>query len=44
MTAVTDSIGITVSQSGGIVRVFKKGEVIMTIEPQRRIVFREELK
>lgn len=43
-TSVTDSVGITVSQSGGIVRVFKKGEIIMTIEPQRRIVFREELK
>lgn len=44
MTTVTDSIGITVSQSGGIVRIFKKGEVIMTIEPQKRMVFRGELK
>jgi DNA integrity scanning protein DisA with diadenylate cyclase activity len=35
-TAKTRSIGITVSQSGGIVRVFKDGKVVLTIEPQRR--------
>ncbi|MDP6460099.1 MAG: diadenylate cyclase [Candidatus Hydrothermarchaeota archaeon] len=44
MTAVTDSVGITVSQSGGIVRIFKEGEAIMTIEPQKRIVFRTDIK
>lgn len=43
-TAATDSMGITVSQSGGIVRIFKKGKIIMTIEPRRRIILREELK
>lgn len=43
-TATTDSLGITVSQSGGIVRIFKKGQIIMTIEPRRRIILREELK
>ncbi len=42
MTAVTKSIGITVSQSGGIVRLFKGGESFMTIEPQRRISLRTE--
>jgi DNA integrity scanning protein DisA with diadenylate cyclase activity len=41
---VTDSVGITVSQSGGIVRIFKEGEAIMTIEPQKRIVFRTDIK
>jgi DNA integrity scanning protein DisA with diadenylate cyclase activity len=44
MTAVMNSVGITVSQSGGIVRIFKEGEVIMTIEPQKRIVFRTDIK
>ncbi len=44
MTTVTNSVGITVSQSGGIVRIFKGGEVIMTIEPQKRIVFRMDIK
>lgn len=43
-TANTDSLGITVSQSGGIVRIFKKGKIIMTIEPRRRLILREELK
>jgi|Deesub1362A_J573_1020465.scaffolds.fasta_scaffold00094_22 DNA integrity scanning protein DisA with diadenylate cyclase activity len=37
MTAATDAIGITVSESGGVVRIFKKGEIVLTIEPQRRI-------
>jgi DNA integrity scanning protein DisA with diadenylate cyclase activity len=41
-TATTDSLGITVSQSGGIVRIFKKGEIIMTIEPRRQMIFREK--
>ncbi len=39
-TAKTKSIGITVSQSGGIVRVFKDGKVVLTIEPQRRFSMR----
>ncbi len=39
-TAKTRSIGITVSQSGGIVRVFKDGRVVLTIEPQRRFSMR----
>jgi DNA integrity scanning protein DisA with diadenylate cyclase activity len=39
-TAKTRSIGITVSQSGGIVRVFKDGKVVLTIEPQRRFSMR----
>ncbi|MFQ5814900.1 MAG: diadenylate cyclase [Candidatus Hydrothermarchaeaceae archaeon] len=38
----TDAIGITVSQSGGIVRILRKGEIFMTIEPQRRISLRTE--
>ncbi len=42
MTAATNTIGITVSQSGGIVRVVKGGEIFMTIEPQRRISLRTE--
>ncbi len=41
-TAATKAVGITVSQSGGIVRLFKAGEVFMTIEPQRRISLRTE--
>lgn len=40
VTAKTRSIGITVSQSGGIVRVFKEGKVALTIEPQRRFSMR----
>jgi DNA integrity scanning protein DisA with diadenylate cyclase activity len=42
MTKETNAIGVTVSQSGGIVRVFKDGRVIMTIEPQRKITLRTE--
>lgn len=42
MTAATDAIGVTVSQSGGIVRIFKKGKVIMTIEPQKKFSVRTE--
>jgi DNA integrity scanning protein DisA with diadenylate cyclase activity len=41
MTSVSDAIGITVSQSGGVVRIFKKGKVFMTVEPQRRLSKRE---
>ncbi len=37
LTTEVDCIGITVSQSGGIVRVFKNGKVALTIEPQKRI-------
>ncbi|MEE8400982.1 MAG: diadenylate cyclase [Candidatus Hydrothermarchaeaceae archaeon] len=37
MTVASDAVGITVSQSGGVVRIFKKGEVVMIIEPQRKI-------
>ena len=40
MTAASRAIGITVSQSGGIVRIFKNGEVVMKIEPQRKISFK----
>lgn len=42
MTLATDAIGITVSQSGGIVRIMKRGEIFMTIEPQRRVSLRTE--
>jgi len=31
ITQVTDSIGVVVSQSGGIVRIFKKGKMVATI-------------
>lgn len=37
MTIASDAVGITVSQSGGVVRIFKNGEAIMRIEPQRKI-------
>ncbi len=39
-TAKLRCVGITVSQSGGIVRVFKDGRVVLTIEPQRRFCTR----
>ncbi len=39
-TAKMRCVGITVSQSGGIVRVFKDGRVVLTIEPQRRFCMR----
>jgi DNA integrity scanning protein DisA with diadenylate cyclase activity len=42
MTVASDAIGITVSHSGGIVRIFKKGEVVMKIEPQRKISFKTD--
>jgi DNA integrity scanning protein DisA with diadenylate cyclase activity len=42
MTIATDAVGVTVSQSGGVVRIFKDGEVVMAIEPQRRISLRTE--
>jgi DNA integrity scanning protein DisA with diadenylate cyclase activity len=42
MTVATDAIGIAVSQSGGIVRIFKDGEVVLRIEPQRRISFKTD--
>lgn len=42
MTMATDAVGVTVSQSGGVVRIFKDGEVVMAIEPQRRISLRTE--
>ena len=31
----TDAIAITVSESGGIVRVFKDGEILVEINPNR---------
>jgi DNA integrity scanning protein DisA with diadenylate cyclase activity len=37
MTVASNAIGVAVSQSGGIVRIFKNGEVVMRIEPQRKI-------
>lgn len=37
MTLASNAVGVTVSQSGGIVRIFKNGEVVMRIEPQRKI-------
>jgi DNA integrity scanning protein DisA with diadenylate cyclase activity len=37
MTLASNAIGVTVSQSGGIVRIFKNGGVVMRIEPQRKI-------
>ncbi len=33
MTQVTDSIGIVVSQSGGVIRIFKHGKVAATVKP-----------
>lgn len=42
MTLDSDSIGITVSQSGGIVRILRNGEISMTIEPQKRISLHTE--
>ncbi len=42
ITSVTKAIGITVSQSGGIVRVFRGGKIYMTIEPQRKITLKTE--
>jgi len=42
ITKETGSIGITVSKSGGIVRIFKEGKPIMTIEPQKRVVLSSE--
>ncbi len=40
LTAKVNAIGITVSQSGGIVRVFKDGKVVLSIEPHRRVFTR----
>lgn len=37
LTTFVDCLGITVSQSGGIVRVFKNGKVALTIEPHKRV-------
>jgi len=42
ITSVTRAVGITVSQSGGIVRVFRNGKVHMAIEPKRKITLRTE--
>jgi DNA integrity scanning protein DisA with diadenylate cyclase activity len=42
-TKVTKAIGITVSKSGGIVRIFKDGEEVLAIEPQRKIALRTEV-
>ena len=42
MTLASNAIGVTVSQSGGIVRIFKNGDVVMNIEPQRRISFKTD--
>lgn len=33
MTQVTDSIGIVVSQSGGVIRIFRHGKVAATVKP-----------
>lgn len=43
MTVASNAIGVTVSQSGGVVRIFKNGEVIMRIEPQRRISLKTDI-
>lgn len=40
ITATTRAIGITVSQSGGIVRIFKDGKAVITVEPQKRFSFK----
>ena len=37
MTKETSSIGLTVSKSGGIVRVLENGVIIKTLDPQKRI-------
>lgn len=42
MTKATNAVGITVSQSGGIVRIFKSGEIVMSIEPMKRIAMKTE--
>lgn len=39
MTKETNSIGVTVSKSGGIVRILSNGAVIKTIEPHNKISF-----
>ncbi len=36
ITKETNAIGVCVSQSGGIVRVFKDGKIVLAIEPQKR--------
>lgn len=33
ITGATDSIGIVVSQSGGVIRIFKGGKIIATVKP-----------
>lgn len=43
VTSATDAVGITVSQSGGIVRIFKNGNVAMAIEPHQRIASKSEI-
>lgn len=43
MTVASNAIGVTVSQSGGIVRIFKDGEVVMNIEPQRKISLKTDI-
>lgn len=42
MTVASDAIGITVSQSGGVIRIFKNGAVVMRIEPQKKISLKSD--
>ncbi len=35
MTAETESVAIVVSESGGIVRIFRKGELVMEVDPNQ---------
>lgn len=42
LTSKIDCLGVTVSQSGGIIRVFKDGNVTLTIEPQKRVYISRE--
>lgn len=43
MTVASNAIGVTVSQSGGVVRIFKNGGVTMRIEPQRKISLKTDI-
>lgn len=43
MTVASNAIGVSVSQSGGIVRIFKNGAVVMKIEPQRKISLKTDI-
>jgi DNA integrity scanning protein DisA with diadenylate cyclase activity len=39
ITKNTNAIAVTVSQSGGIVRVFKDGKIVFETDPRANILF-----